>query len=243
MGETIEALLDPSKATADILRFIQTLYGFGPFAAANVVTLLGRLDSQPFDSETVRHMREFHGVDPLFHKTSAAMLELARRHYSADKYGRWQFLVYWFEYWLSEERAIEKAVLQHSRHATQPSSIETASVPIAATVPQDRRKHWQLVAAQTKKRKQRSVIKPRTKRQHSPAARTLALRDCTLSDTTDTDDLGIMPARDTQLTGTGARNRPVASGTAPLFPESTRVTRSRVAQMTASAQLGSNESA
>ena len=149
MGETIEALLTPSTPTTTIYNFFLTLNGYGPFAAANATMLVGRLDTQPFDAETVRLMREFHGVDPRFRLSSAQMLDHARSHYSASRYGTWQFLAYWFDYWLGEEQRIHREALGNDNERG------FALVPFAPTA---EKKHWQLVAQQTKRRMQSSSL-------------------------------------------------------------------------------------
>ena len=93
----VEALLVPASPTPALYGFLLSLEGFGPFAAANATQLAGRFDTQPFDSETVRHMREYHGVDRQFKKTSAELLQRAREHYTAERYRADSFLVYWWE--------------------------------------------------------------------------------------------------------------------------------------------------
>ena len=144
LGEAIEALVKPSTPTAEIYQFFLTLNGFGPFSASNLSMLVGRWDTQPFDSETVRLMREFHRLDPRFRMSSAQVLARARSHYSPEKYGRWQFLVYWFEYSQLEERSIV-------REAQLSTDRAFALVPAVAV---RQRTHSQLVAAQTRKRRQ-----------------------------------------------------------------------------------------
>ena len=97
LEDAIHALLAPTSPTSALYSFLLTLDGFGPFAASNATALLGRYDAHPFDSETVRHMREHHGVDRQFKQSSAELLKRAREHYSKEKFGEHIFLVYWFE--------------------------------------------------------------------------------------------------------------------------------------------------
>ena len=106
LDQHLTALLTPDTPTGEVYKFLLSLDGFGPFAAANALAMLGRFDSHPFDSETVRHMREHHKFDTAFHLTSDAVLRHAREHYSAERYGEFVFLVYWFELWENYEARV-----------------------------------------------------------------------------------------------------------------------------------------
>ena len=211
----------PSTPTADIQRFFLTLDGFGPFAAANAATLVGRLDCQPFDSETVRHLREFHGMDPTFRQTSAVMLDRARQHYSAEKYGKWQFAVYWFEYWLGEERAIVRETERAALHTAEPALTKSA-LPSSPSQARTERKHWKLVAAQTRKRKQRSDDQPQRRSGLSASAARPSSSPAERDNLTSSAD-GFDPSLSRQQRFQRARPAPA----------STRLTRSQAAQMTA----------
>ncbi|MEM6329937.1 MAG: hypothetical protein AAF790_06785 [Planctomycetota bacterium] len=90
----------PRRETAELHAALLRLEGFGPYAAANVLTLLGRYDHLPIDTETYRHYCHTTGrprpandkdLDPLI-----------RRHYG--RYAPYQFLAYWFDLWRDYER-------------------------------------------------------------------------------------------------------------------------------------------
>ena len=81
------------------------LHGFGPYAAANVLQLLGRYDRLAIDTETYRHFEQVHGLprgeDP---KRNHDRIE---RHYA--RYAPYQFLAYWFELWDDYQRRLGRA--------------------------------------------------------------------------------------------------------------------------------------
>ncbi len=90
--ETTDA---PTDAVFEALRAI---YGFGDYAAANVLQHVCRYDRLAIDSETYRHFREVHQVATP--RDSAGLRRLHRKieaHYA--KFTPYQFLAYWFELW------------------------------------------------------------------------------------------------------------------------------------------------
>ena len=146
----VDALLDPSRPSSELYALILSLDGFGPFAAANATALLGRYDVHPFDSETVRHMREHHGVDRQFKLPSGEVLKRARAHYTAERYGAAIFLVYWYELWCGYEQRAKTRAEQWTQ--TQFSSFSNGGQQlVVADAPKS---HSLLVAQQTRKRKQ-----------------------------------------------------------------------------------------
>ena len=227
MGEAIEALLELSTPTADIHRFFLGLHGFGAFAAANAAMLVGRYDCQPFDSETVRHMREFHGYDPRFRQTSAQVLEHARKHYSSERYGCWQFAVYWYEYWLTEEQAIARAAQQAAELPASSSSAEGSS-PSPSPASKEK-KHWQLVAAQTRKRKSGDHDRPRSSRKASSATR-LSSSSVVLEEEVEE---AVTTSASSSTSARAAAGK--SSGTTSLLSVSMRVTRSQRTKLTSAA--------
>mmetsp|Transcript_14278 Transcript_14278/g.27410 ORF Transcript_14278/g.27410 Transcript_14278/m.27410 type:complete len:425 (-) Transcript_14278:234-1508(-) len=102
-GELTEDWFDnESVPTEEMYARVLKLYGFGSFAASNVMQLLGRHNTlvEPFDSETVRLMKELGVARSSQNEYFAA----ARHRYQA--YSPYQFLAYWFELWKNyEERA------------------------------------------------------------------------------------------------------------------------------------------
>ena len=165
----IHRLLEPSSPTSALYSFLLSLEGFGPFAAANATALLGRYDVHPFDSESVRHMREWHGVDRHFKLTSQEMLKAARVHYSEAKYGKFIFLVYWYELWCGYEKRAACRAEQWTQ--AQFSSFSNGGHSLQAPALNAPKPHSLLVAAQTRRRKQAggsSHSTPRKRRSIKP---------------------------------------------------------------------------
>ena len=89
----LDELEDPALPTTDLYERLIAIHGIGPFAANNILQLLGRYDRLAVDSETLRHFRQVHGV----HGDLKKVTRLAHRHY--NRYAPYQFLAYWFELW------------------------------------------------------------------------------------------------------------------------------------------------
>ena len=89
---------EPGRGTDELLEALRSIFGIGPYAAANICHLLGRYDRMAIDSETYRHFREKHGL--AMPKTQTGLRRLHKkieRHY--DRYAPYQFLAYWLELW------------------------------------------------------------------------------------------------------------------------------------------------
>ncbi|KAM7473081.1 hypothetical protein LguiB_020324 [Lonicera macranthoides] len=71
---------------------LMKINGFGPFVSANVLMCLGFYQKVPVDSETMRHLRQVHGIEIHKKKTDKAIVEQIY-----DKYAPFQCLAYWFE--------------------------------------------------------------------------------------------------------------------------------------------------
>ncbi len=94
--ELNEAALD--AAPDDELRdMLITLPGVGPYAAANIMQLLGRYGRLPLDSESVRHGRTVLGFDG----TDAQVMRQVDAHF--EPFGEHKFRSYWFELWTDYE--------------------------------------------------------------------------------------------------------------------------------------------
>ncbi len=98
--------LDPS-AFEDARLTDETVYqnllaleGFGPYAASNMMQLLGRYDHLPIDTETYRHFRKFHGAT---RQDNLKALD-ARIEAYYEPYRPYRFLAYWFELWRDYEQ-------------------------------------------------------------------------------------------------------------------------------------------
>ena len=80
----------PDEAVHDALL---DLPGIGPYAAANLMQLLGRYAHLPLDTESVRHGRTVLG----FTGTSKHVMRRVAEHFAP--FGNQQFRSYWFEIW------------------------------------------------------------------------------------------------------------------------------------------------
>ncbi|MEM9372966.1 MAG: hypothetical protein AAGA55_04920 [Planctomycetota bacterium] len=93
-GEIDEAwLADPATSGDDVFVFLKSLPGIGPYAAGNIMQLLGRYDRLAIDTESFRHARVVLGMDG----TDAQLTKQLTAHY--DAFGRHRFRSYWFELW------------------------------------------------------------------------------------------------------------------------------------------------
>jgi 3-methyladenine DNA glycosylase/8-oxoguanine DNA glycosylase len=71
--------------------------GIGPYAAANIMQLLGRYHRLPLDTESVRHGRDLLG----FKGSSAKIMKRVHKHF--EPFGEHRFRSYWFELWMFYE--------------------------------------------------------------------------------------------------------------------------------------------
>ncbi|MDX9911589.1 MAG: hypothetical protein RBS39_07155 [Phycisphaerales bacterium] len=93
-GEIDEAwLTDPANSDERVMKFLVSLPGVGPYAAANILQLLGRYTRLPLDTESVRHGRAVLGFDG----TDASVMNQVHAHFSP--FGQHSFRSYWFEMW------------------------------------------------------------------------------------------------------------------------------------------------
>jgi len=87
----LEAFKHDSRPTAEIRKHLLTLPGIGPYAAANILVLLGRYDYVALDSWVRRIVTKgwFGGTQVSDGEILAAF----------ERFGKWQALVYWFWDW------------------------------------------------------------------------------------------------------------------------------------------------
>ena len=84
---------DPVTPDDVVREALIDLPGIGPYAAANILQLLGRFGHLPLDTESVRH-----GTTVLkFRGSSKAIMERVQRHFAP--FGEHAFRSYWFELW------------------------------------------------------------------------------------------------------------------------------------------------
>lgn len=88
---------NPATTDEAIRQRLIELPGIGPYAAANILQLLGRFGHLPLDTESVRHGRV---VLKMKGKGPAIMKRIAR---TFAPFGHHKFRSYWFELWLYYE--------------------------------------------------------------------------------------------------------------------------------------------
>lgn len=86
-------LEDASTPDEEVHETLLNLPGVGPYAAANIMQLLGRYERLPLDTESVRHGRSVLG----FVGTSAQVMKLVHAHFAP--FGKHAFRSYWLEMW------------------------------------------------------------------------------------------------------------------------------------------------
>lgn len=89
---------DPKTPDEDLWEAMLEWPGIGPYAAANIMQLLGRYHRLPLDTESVRHGRDLLG----FKGSSAKIMKRVFRHF--EPFGEHRFRSYWFELWEFYER-------------------------------------------------------------------------------------------------------------------------------------------
>jgi 3-methyladenine DNA glycosylase/8-oxoguanine DNA glycosylase len=82
-----------SDTTEELEAEIRTVPGFGPYAAAHVLTLLGRYDRIGVDTVFREFVRRAHFPRSRKPVTDRRMLAVY------DRWGQWKMLAYWFELW------------------------------------------------------------------------------------------------------------------------------------------------
>ena len=86
-------LTHPTMSDDDAFKFLLTLPGVGPYAAGNIMQLLGRFSRLALDTESVRHGKAVLG----YTGTDRDILKQLEAHY--EPFGRHKFRSYWFELW------------------------------------------------------------------------------------------------------------------------------------------------
>jgi 3-methyladenine DNA glycosylase/8-oxoguanine DNA glycosylase len=84
---------DPNTPDDALHQALIDLPGIGPYAAANIMQLLGRYHRLPLDSESVRHGKNILG----FTGTEKQIMQQVDAHFAP--FGPHRFRSYWFELW------------------------------------------------------------------------------------------------------------------------------------------------
>lgn len=92
-GIDAHRLEDPRTSDDEVVESLLGLPGVGPYAAANILQLLGRYSRLPLDTESVRHGRVVLG----FEGSSAQVMRRVHEHFAPM--GDQAFRSYWFELW------------------------------------------------------------------------------------------------------------------------------------------------
>ncbi len=94
----VARLEDPAIPDEAVRQEMLSWPGIGPYAAANLMQLLGRYAHLPLDTESVRHGRSVLG----FEGSATAVMRRVRDHF--EPFGPHRFRAYWFELWAFYER-------------------------------------------------------------------------------------------------------------------------------------------
>lgn len=86
-------LEDPATPDDAVFKALVALPGIGPYAAANIMQLMGRYARLPLDTESVRHGKTLLG----FKGSSAQIMKKVHLHYAP--FGSNAFRSYWLEMW------------------------------------------------------------------------------------------------------------------------------------------------
>ncbi len=93
-GDIDEAwLTDADTSDDEVFEFLKSLPGIGPYAAGNIMQLLGRYSRLAIDTETFRHAKNVLG----YTGTDAQLTKKIKAHY--EPFGDQVFRSYWFELW------------------------------------------------------------------------------------------------------------------------------------------------
>jgi 3-methyladenine DNA glycosylase/8-oxoguanine DNA glycosylase len=96
-GIQAHLLEDPAQPESTIRSMLMDLPGVGPYAANNILQLLGRYGHVPLDTESVRHGRNILN----FPGTPAQVMKRVKEHFA--RFGDQAFRSYWFELWSQYE--------------------------------------------------------------------------------------------------------------------------------------------
>lgn len=94
----VRTIEDPSTPDDLLHETLLSLPGVGPYAAANIMQLMGRYSRLPLDTESVRHGKTVLG----FTGSSAKIMRHVRDHFAP--FAAQAFRSYWFEMWQHYEK-------------------------------------------------------------------------------------------------------------------------------------------
>ena len=92
-GVAATTMQDPATSDDAVHDMLIELPGIGPYAAANIMQLLGRYSRLPLDTESVRHGKTFLNMTG----ESKDVMKQVKAHFAP--FGRHAFRAYWLEMW------------------------------------------------------------------------------------------------------------------------------------------------
>ncbi|XP_019179067.1 PREDICTED: uncharacterized protein LOC109174250 [Ipomoea nil] len=94
-----------TKNITQIMASLETIKGVSNFASANIMMCLGCYQFIPCDTETIRHLKEFHGIKDCSKTSVASNIKMLYETYSP-----FHCLAYWFELVKEYERQLGKSL-------------------------------------------------------------------------------------------------------------------------------------
>lgn len=92
-GHINEHWLQHEGTDDEVFKFLITLPGIGPYAAGNIMQLMGRYSRLALDTESIRHAKNVLGMTG----TDNELMKELKAHY--EPFGEHKFRSYWFELW------------------------------------------------------------------------------------------------------------------------------------------------
>ncbi|MFK7759407.1 MAG: hypothetical protein AB8C13_05615 [Phycisphaerales bacterium] len=92
-GDIDESWLEHTGTDEEVFKFLITLPGIGPYAAGNIMQLMGRYSKLALDTESIRHAKAVLKMEG----TDAQLMKALTAHY--NRFGEHKFRSYWFEVW------------------------------------------------------------------------------------------------------------------------------------------------
>ena len=92
-GHIDEEWVQTTGTDDEVFKFLITLPGIGPYAAGNIMQLMGRYSRLALDTESIRHAKSVLGMVG----TDAHLMKALAKHY--EPFGEHKFRSYWFEIW------------------------------------------------------------------------------------------------------------------------------------------------
>ena len=105
----VDRLEDPATPDDEVEKTLLAWPGIGPYAAANIMQLLGRYSRLALDTESVRHAKVVLGMNG----SSNHIMKRLAAHY--EPFGAHKFRSYWFELWDFYEQKKGPAHTWHPR--------------------------------------------------------------------------------------------------------------------------------